>query len=360
MTVPRAWLSSAVLALLAMLGLAAPAASQEDSVEPVKLDYSGHAGCPPVAEFLRELGARTDLLRPARADEPARRFEVAIEERGGRSVGRLSVTMQGAPVVREVTAPTCSEVVSALALIAALALDPRSQDEPSKTPAAPSSTPSVASAAPTPPPVAPRLPPVEPFESVLIPDRLAVAAEEEERLSWSIGIGAEVLSGVAPDPTAAARVFGAFAFPARSVGGVFAPELRMSVVRSANTRGVAPDLREAKFAWTSARLELCPARVSIRDDITLRPCAGLSAGALQAAGERGVEAAQSQRRPWLSADVLGRIAWRVAGTFLVEIHGGALIPIVRDEFFFVGPTTTVHEIPPVAGYFGAGAGAQFP
>jgi len=90
-----------------------------------RLEYWADGRCPDGAEFARQIQTRAPRLRLAEADEPALGFYAELVERGGAATGRLTArSPDGREVVREVRGPTCDDVATALALIAALAADP--------------------------------------------------------------------------------------------------------------------------------------------------------------------------------------------------------------------------------------------
>src|SRR6185312_10683248 len=107
----------------ALVGIAAWAKDSRAG-EPVRVAYHEERGCPNQAQFLAILRGRTANFRPAAGGEAARRFDVSVTSSAGASRGVVRITgIDGAESVREVTGPTCAGVVSALALIVALAVD---------------------------------------------------------------------------------------------------------------------------------------------------------------------------------------------------------------------------------------------
>src|SRR6478735_9659822 len=108
----------------ALLCLAVPASATKPG-QAFRLEYWANGSCPDAAEFARQIQTRAPRLRLAEADEPALGFYAELVERGGAATGRLTArSPDGREVVREVRGPTCDDVATALALIAALAADP--------------------------------------------------------------------------------------------------------------------------------------------------------------------------------------------------------------------------------------------
>src|SRR5262245_6869579 len=108
--------------------------------EPVRVSYRAPAGCPSEERFWGEIAARTDRVRKAQGVEPARSFSVVVDAGPSGSRGVLESTdVSGATTRREVTGEDCPEVVSALALIAALTVDTQARTD-ANVPVAPASS----------------------------------------------------------------------------------------------------------------------------------------------------------------------------------------------------------------------------
>jgi hypothetical protein len=88
-----------------------------------RIVYRGPAVCPDGIAFLERVRLRTPRADLAHDGEPAR-FVVTVTASEGESSGRVEFTShRSEPVVREVFGKTCDEVVSAAALITALAIE---------------------------------------------------------------------------------------------------------------------------------------------------------------------------------------------------------------------------------------------
>ena len=135
-----------ILAVLSGGALAAAPARAEPA--PLRLDYeTAGGGCPGAAVFLDEIQWRTDQARVVGPAEAALEVRARVVRRGPVTRGRLVLGTGKDAIVREVEGASCEEVVSALALITALALDPHASTA-TKRPAAPGFAP------PPPPPPA--------------------------------------------------------------------------------------------------------------------------------------------------------------------------------------------------------------
>src|SRR5438045_2809080 len=102
----------------------ARAAAAEDRV-PLQLSYSAPGDCPSAAGFFAQVAARTALARTAAPGERTRELVIVIAHVAGGSMGTLQLTAaDGASSTRSVSAAQCEQVVTALALMTALAVDP--------------------------------------------------------------------------------------------------------------------------------------------------------------------------------------------------------------------------------------------
>jgi len=324
----------------ALLFLAADArAAGEEAASRFRLAFEAPAGCPDRAAFVRGIRARTP--RPQLVDdesEPAIALRVVIVGGSDRASGTLHLREpDGTEETRSVTGRTCAEVGDALALVAAVMLDPeaRTEAEPpvsmpeSAPPSAPSPVPPIV---PAPPPSVPRRPPVSRLPSPSRP-----------RMRWLVSGGAELgmLGGIGP---AVAPMFGAFAEVERR-----APALASTARVSVDVASTSSALRSGwqTYEWFAATIRGCPAYVSLSKELRLAPCA-----ALQIGGHRGTT--RDVRSPttnvdlWLAPVAVGAVEWQASSIVSVEAQGGALFPL-RQTRFYLAPSSTIFEVPAVAG-----------
>lgn len=303
------------------MAAAAPGARAADA-EPIALRYEAPAGCPDGATFFGEVTARTSRARARRAGEDARVLVVRIVRRGASFSGELTIEdarQRSSP--RDVTGDSCAEVVSALGLVAALAVDPAAS-------------------------VAPRPPPAE-VEAPAEKKEPAPSEGEGTKLAGTLGAGAEA-SGRA-DLVMGLRVFGEL-----ELGGV---ALRLAAMRTFAVDRAAT-VGNVTLAWTTGAFELCPFRIDVAEDLGLRPCGAFAAGVLQAEGT-GVRDAQSEARPWADAGAHARLSWIPARPLSLEIEGGATLALLRESFRF-DPNVIAYQAPVIAGFVRFGAGVHFP
>jgi hypothetical protein len=342
---------AAALALGLVASLASPARAAD--TEPIHIAFHAPAGCPDEAAFMGQVVARTARARVVAASEPGRTFAITIRVEGARTRGRLTIdTGQGSPAARDVVGGTCEEVVSALGLVTALAIDPNASTAPTVAPVVatppPPSTPSAPSG---PPPRYDPLPWWGPIGAPLpvIPLRAPDAPASRWRAGWGLLFGGA--SAVAPG----------LAEIARAGDGVLSPAFRLAMTEADTGFRVVGARQRARFALVSGRLEACPVRADVLRTLSALPCARFEAGELTASGLARV--GLSTTRPWAAPGAGARIEWWLFDRLRLEAEAGASFPLVRDTFSFgvpPGPVSQVHAVPVAAGSFAAGVGTHFP
>jgi len=96
-----------------------------------RVRYIAAEGCPSADVFSHEILARTSLAHAATGAERAVRFQVRLSTADDKSRGELAIQeIDGSVSARSVDGQSCGEVVSALALIAALTMDPDASTKP--------------------------------------------------------------------------------------------------------------------------------------------------------------------------------------------------------------------------------------
>lgn len=336
---------------------ASGAASAAARPEPIRVAYAAPAECPDQHAFVAQVLARTPLARPAREGEPARMFTVTIHRRGQRVIGDLTVQeATGESSARTVAAKNCDDVVGALALVAALTIDPAASTAPLPPAPAPAPAPATTTAQPAEPPAQPPRPPdIEPpAPPVSAPPRqpqpTAIAP-----WSASAGLMGGVTGGVSPGLMPTARLFASLASLA---SGAWAPAATLSVAGGASRVSAGPT--EVGFTWVAGRLDACPVAWRPASRLALRPCAMLEGGVLRASPDdsRGLASHQARSVGWLSAGALASAELRL-GALVLRVEGGAYAPIPRYTFVFNGDETPIHRVPLVSGFAALGAGVAF-
>lgn len=361
----------AYAAIVLLLTVAPPAKAQ---VEPIRITYSVYEGCPDETEFLRDFQGRTQRARLAPAAEAARSFDIRVTAESNGVRGILGITnADGSVSGREVTGESCNEVVSALALVAALAVDPSAasalgsrtgpaDSSPAISPlpstnAQPLGTPSVTAqnsageltvgATTRPMPSAPQSAAESPFK-------------KPAGRSLAIGVQAQSFMGLVPQSGFGGGVFLDVTGRAK---GVLVPSIRTSFVVTA-ARVAFTDSVGADFNWFVARFEVCPLRFGPWVGFALSLCPASDVGFLRSSG-RGLQTNLTDVRPWLALSGFARLGWPQGDSFFVEVEGGPLVPLTLSPYSFFydqGGVSTgpVHQIPPVGAAVGMNAGYRFP
>ncbi|WP_437940480.1 hypothetical protein [Sorangium sp. So ce341] len=396
------------LVAVAVLAGALAGSDARAEVQPLRITYEAHEGCPSPGVFLRELTARTSRARAAAPDEAALEVRVRITRSAGATRGRITLGAGEGARVREVGGATCAEVVAALALITALRVDPTASLDPQPPAAEPRSTEDPApggaadpaggaataggaadpagaaraagaaeaaageapgSSSPpravAPPPAAPPASPAQVARAAPAPARPPSPAARgssgsprqplpEER-RWTLGLHASAASGVTP-----IALLG---------GGPFL-ELRADVGVGVSLRGAlelaatgAVDVGPggASFTRGIGRLDACADLFRPARWLALAPCVGAEGGFLRGAGQVGEAIAEAKQAtvPWASLGLLARATASLGARVRADLQGGPQLPLVRRSFVFESPAQLVHEVPAVTWTLHAGAGLSF-
>lgn len=327
-------MGSRALVFSVALLLASAGARAEQS--PVRIEYSAPESCPDASEFERRVRERIQRARFAKDGEIARTFRVIVQSKPERSVARVEfVDADGEKVSRTLGADTCDEVVNAIALVTALAMEARAGSEDPAP--APGARPPTTAATPEPAPTTP-------------PPPVPAATPADDAPRWDAGMGVDVASGYAPSLSVGLRLFVEMAPAFFSV--------RASVLHADSGKVSVEDGR-TRFRFWGARVEGCPLRVPLGASFAATPCAGVEAGALQGEGlpGRGIVETHEATEPWFAALALGRLQAEVDSFLLLEAQADVRFPLVRHEFYLERPDRSVHDVPAVA--FGASLGIGF-
>ena len=323
--------------------LARPVSAQE--TVPVVLSYSAPSSCPPQGRFVARLRMHTQRLELSSQPESLA-LDVTIARTTRGFSGTLAVAHPGRPAgTRTFEASECPEVVWALALSAALSIDPQANvtvaaesdvsgdaasDGPVSSEPTPTSEPSASTEANAAEPAAqastaaagrerePMEPPGEPLPE-----------DDHAGVQWSLGPMLAV--SFAFDPKAA--LGGGVLVGVRDESGrsVLPLELalRFEYLGTRGTRGSDPLILD----WWSANLLACPLRAG--DGLTVLLCGSARAGLIHAQGV-DVEQPDAVSRSFFSLG-LGLWArqrlndhWELSG--VVDFQ----VPLV-DRAFAVGP-----------------------
>lgn len=317
----------------------------------MSLVYNGAtAGCPSEAQFVDEVTAR--VTRPVRfgAEGAAVQMVVTLFPSGEQVTGKLEVSRAASePTHRDFTASSCEEVGSALALVAALALDPNARTDALPVKAASTETGAAVPLAEAPPP-----PPVAPPAPLAPAPAPAPPPTNSARYAFWAGAAGGGVVGAAPKLLG---LIGAGAGLRVLDQRLFAPSLQLTPLWG-KTGVTGPTTSKGEFTWALGRLELCPVSVRLSAPVRLDPCAALEVGRLTARGTNAsVEVPVTAGRWWVAPGATLSLHASFDGWF---VRAGAvlLFPATRDEFVFREPTQSIHQASPVVVGGSLGLGFQ--
>lgn len=315
---------------------------------PFRLAYDAPAECPPSDDLVQRIRSYSRRVRLGGGQETATALSVTVTAHTGGFTGVLDARRPGeASFVRSVPAPDCEQSIAAIALIAAIAIDPEASLEaagPARAEAPPSPEPQPAPEVPPPPPMA------APGDTR--PER-SPPGRAKRPLGWSLGARAGATSAIAPQwiPDVGAVL----AYEANPAGW-FA--LRASLSALYGFSGTVPEPSgSARYDRAGARLSACPLELPEISVVSLRPCADAEIGRLHA---QGIAVPNSTERSllWAAVGASVRADRMVAPWLTVGIQAGALFPLIRDGFYFDPGRDIVHRVEQVAAQFALELGLQ--
>lgn len=317
--------------------------------EPIRVELDAPAVCGTAADFFEAVRRHTDRVAPATGGSDERRLVIRVAPVREGFAGSLQIVdPAGASAERRMIAADCSELMAALSIVAALAVDPAKADASGAGSAgvdAASSAEPVAPPAATPAPAA--IPP--PPQVMAPPSHAPVPGDEPHHGTSSSAvwfIGAEVgLDVLTPTPllfpTAGLDADVVFRSPS-----FVQPDVHLAVRRSLDAN-VTSASGHASFALTTLRIAACPLRLDASRALSASPCAVLDGGAISAAGH-DVQRQQSHLRPWVAAGGEARLIVG-SGALRLALAAGVVAPLVQDTFRFE-PTEVVYEVAGVLPY----------
>ncbi|MES1188972.1 MAG: hypothetical protein ABUL60_34470 [Myxococcales bacterium] len=313
-----------LLALCSMTGVARGAGPP--MAEPFRLVWSSSAGCGDARNFLAELEGRTSLLREAQQDEHAITLIVETFRVAGGVRGQLTVRHpDGSLTMREVPGLDCREVESAMALIAALMVDPLAGSAVRATVKAPRFSPPPLPAAGPPPPLA--------TWSWRMEQRLTAHTAIAPQLTWGQAAGVMLTAD----------------------GWSMQPSVGLSAhMAHATTRASAGS---AELEWLAGELAVCPLSLQPGERWDWRACGAFQLGRLRGIGFHTFDPAEKSIM-WSSAGVTLQGRYQVLGPLWLGWEGEFIFPFSRERFF-LDPEETLHRVPWWGLGFGVGLGLRF-
>ena len=317
---PRIMLSAlAILVACASVEAAEPSPPNETKTpaappEPkrrVRIAYAAPDGCPDEGAFVAAITAQAQPFeRAPRSAARVRLLDATIASAGAEHTGVLRVReADGATSERDVRGATCQEVFSALALVAALAVD-----------TGPPPPPPLSTEEPPPPP-----PPPPP--------------------TWRLGLAVDtgVFTTMAPNESLAL-------VPALEVEPPIPRAhlvMRVGPVAAMSPRANTP-AGTADFTWFAGRLDVAVLGL-FGSFYALRPTVAVMAGAVLGSGAN-VATPHTKIQSWVDFEAGARASVTLWPSFGIELGGGVLVPITRPTWVFESPDAVIHATPPVGGY----------
>jgi hypothetical protein len=336
-------------ALTCAMACAASSILAQDAGTLVGIEYAAPDGCPAAHALLSEIRRRTSLANVTEASGQPAAFVVLIRRSSSIYVGSIrSLTSLGEVADRQLEAATCEEVVSAIALVVALALDPNADT---------SALPWNDAGAPDASPAAPAAPLIVPFTSPVSsapPPAPPSLPAPPERLPSAWWVSAHAI--LEPHTVAPGMMPGAGASLEYDVGhSLWAPTVRLSGFYAQTT--VHRDAGGAKIQWYGGRLDIgtLPLRTAW---LQAGPFVGMGAGALRAEGL--IARPNESTHPWADASVTLRARVLIASSFALAAEGGVVAPLTRYTYDFRDPDHLFYRIPDVGGRLWLGASWRIP
>lgn len=327
--------SARTLTVLAAVLATPRAADAQEASEPVSLEYHAPATCPDGAEFVRRVREKTTKFHPVGPELGMRLFVVMIEG-AAPSRGQLAIKGGKNPQAeRSVEGDTCDEVVSALALATALAVDPRS---------------GMGSSSDALPPLpAPEVVREEPKQGkTCVPERAPAprAPSAPPRPSWGLGVYGLAAFDVAPNPLIGPGLWLEFKSRPDHPATVYQLAIEQAWSKEASKSEVPID-----FSRTLLRLGVCPF-VRTFGPAEAIVCGQATAGVLRAS-TRGVPGATDDTRFWGAAGGSLQLRFALGRSFGFMLGGGFDVSFERDWYVYQ-PGIELHRVSPVSGFGTAG------
>ncbi len=334
------------LSLVAAVAGLAAVPDPATEVKPVQVVVDAPEGCANADDFFSSLRFRTHLVRQATGDEPRTTLRVRLIETRRYVLGELRmVDDRGGTDTRRVQGANCDDVVQALSLAAAVALDPSVLLPPTVTIPAPAAAAPVSS----PPTIAPAVAePVDVRKPAVSPPLLASQSGPRFELG-AASVGSVFLSsGISPGMAVFGRWTPAGRGRFRPTVGVAVTYLRNDILRSPGA---------AQASLTGLVVTVCGMVWGARS-ITVEPCGLVMTGLLSVSGHQ-VEHTSSVHLLWLSAGAVVRTSVHLGRGFSLDLEVGASAPFIKREFYTTLPSHVVEKTPTISPVAGLGLAYGF-
>jgi hypothetical protein len=258
----------------------------------------------------------------------------------------LTTSVAGEPRSRELSAPTCTELTGAAALVIALTIDPELFTKPPPTAALGDVGPSPGSPTPAPVVVA------QPSASAGVPPGPPpprVPERQSPDTTFVTGLGLSATIGIWPSPVTGPILLGAVEH--RSVRAELGLGTSSGDWQSDKTGGAASSrsyIAAPRGCW-----------LATGSTLGVGPCAGLEIGALHGQGA-GVAQKHSATLLWVAPSLGGVARWRVRQNAELVLEADALKPLVPNGFSLAGQPIYRFRDKSLAASLGVSLGVVWP
>jgi hypothetical protein len=374
-----------------LIGIALSARAAAADSTPVQVSLEAPAGCSSAREFYDAVRARTGRVHLSPGGGEALALRVVVIRNRGKFQGELRVSdPRGQSSTRKVSGATCEEVVRALSLTAALAVDqivePTQDSARSSNERTTNGTDGTNGTSATGADSGEAKSGATDGGAASTVDRNRAGAkprtERDTGADAADGDDTDADGEASDDSSSngsddgrplvaevgAQALVGEIISPRLSVGGAlfvdvmkpgsgwFSPSLGVAVAHVPAELGQTGG--DVSIRWTAVMVTACPLRFQPSDTISIQPCAAGSGGWLTARGESS-ETPATASRSWWSAGVLGRISSAIGGGTAVRFELGLSVPLLRRRFITTPPEETVAESPAISALGALGVAHAF-
>jgi hypothetical protein len=328
---------------LVAAGLVLPTRALAEGRTSFSVAFEAPESCPSKQEFVAEIRRRSRKAAPVGpAETPDVVVSVKIDPKRRPFVGRLALTSGASFKERTVTDRSCAAVVSAIALVTALAIDPEAETRPlASLPDPPSPLPPPPAPPSTPSPPAPTGPvlarvwaaplPTDPLGISWIAPPLPawVVRPAPTRRRWGLELGAAAASsvGLYDEPLFGVQVFAGLR---RSRSPALSLDLGFRYLTQPSPTTVAE--LDAVASLAAGELRFCgPGWVPVAA-LRLFPCASIEAGAALLTLTNLRDDTASAAGPWVALGLGGRGQWVWVPGLGLQAEIDLTLPATQPEF----------------------------
>jgi hypothetical protein len=288
------------------------------------LDWNAPASCPTRADVIARIRSYIPAIDepPLQVPRARLRVDASVEQLADAWTVRLDMSGEDGSTERSFSAASCEELADAVALVAAVSLDPvvvarEIADDP---PAVVAEQPVEPAAEPT-NDLEPAPPVLEPSPSRLEPTPDEIDPSRDRNFQ----IGLRVFGGGGFGPTATG--YGALGAGAALFGRLW----RWSLDGGGwLPRTIRSEQAAGRFWgwWLGTRGCVVPSRRSIEFPI----CAGLELGQVRATGLAPALNTRAANYPWVAASIGGGVTWVIIERVAIFVDAAALVPFISGDF----------------------------